>query len=91
MTPANLDSVLDSGAKLVGVNNRNLHTMQVDLGHCLDVHQSIPDEIVFVGESGIKTNQDAERLRCAGIDAMLVGESLMRQDDILQAGKILIR
>ena len=88
--PTNLESVLASGAKLVGVNNRNLHTMQVDLGHCLEVHNSIPEEIVFVGESGIKTNQDAERLRSSGVDAMLVGESLMRQDDILLAVKSLL-
>ncbi len=88
--PANLDSVLASGAKLVGVNNRNLHTMTVDLAHCLEVHQSIPDEIVFVGESGIKTHDDAQRLRASGVDAMLVGESLMRQDDILHAVKSLL-
>ena len=80
--PTNLPAVLDAGARLVGVNNRNLHTFEVDLEHCVRVHQQIPNDVVFVGESGIKTHADAERLRAAGVDAMLVGESLMRQPEI---------
>lgn len=89
--PANLPAVLASGAKLVGVNNRNLHTMKVDLGHCLTVHEEVPKDIIFVGESGIKTHEDAKRLESAGIDAMLVGESLMRQADIGKAVDQLLR
>lgn len=89
--PENLRPVLDSGAKLVGVNNRNLHTFEVDLEHCIRLHEELPDEIVFVGESGIRTHDDAERLRTAGVDAMLVGESLMRQADIGAAVDALLR
>lgn len=78
----NLPAVLACGPKLVGVNNRDLHTMTVDLGHCIRLREQIPAEVIFVGESGVKTHADAQRLRSAGIDAMLVGESLMRQPDL---------
>ena len=89
--PENLEAVLNAGTQLVGVNNRNLHTFEVDLEHCIRLHEQAPDDIVFVGESGIKTYEDAERLRTAGIDAMLVGESLMRQTDIGAAVEALLR
>jgi indole-3-glycerol phosphate synthase len=80
--PANLPRVLEAGATLVGVNNRNLHTFEVDLEHTIRMRKEIPDECVLVGESGIKTHADVERLEAAGVDAILVGESLMRQADI---------
>ena len=80
--PANLPRVLEAGATLVGVNNRNLHTFEVDLDHTLRMRPEIPDDCVLVGESGIKTRGDVERLESAGVDAILVGESLMRQADI---------
>lgn len=80
--PANLDAVLAAGARLVGVNNRNLHTFEVDLGHTLAIRQQIPKDVVLVGESGIKTRDDVVRLETAGVDAILVGESLMREPDI---------
>lgn len=81
----NLDSVLAAGATVVGVNNRNLHTFEVDLNHSLRLCRELPENIVFVSESGIRTRQDVELLEAAGVDAMLVGESLMRQADIGQA------
>jgi len=80
--PANLPRVLEAGATLVGVNNRNLHTFEVDLEHTLRMRKEIPDDCVLVGESGIKTHADVKRLEAAGVDAILVGESLMRQADI---------
>jgi len=80
--PANLPRVLAAGATLLGVNNRNLHTFEVDLQHTLQMRQAIPDECLLVGESGIKTRADALLLEQAGVDAMLVGESLMRQPNI---------
>ncbi|MEM8946119.1 MAG: indole-3-glycerol phosphate synthase TrpC [Planctomycetota bacterium] len=80
--PENLDRVLEAGATLIGVNNRNLHTFEVDLQHTLRMRQTIPDECVLVGESGIKTRADVELLEAAGVQAILVGESLMRQPDI---------
>jgi len=77
----NLPRVLDLGATLVGVNNRNLKTMTTDLGHVLALRQQVPDDVVLVAESGIKTRADVERLEAAGIHAMLVGESLLKQPD----------
>jgi indole-3-glycerol phosphate synthase len=80
--PANLSRVLEAGATLIGVNNRNLHTFEVDLGRTIRLRQQIPDDCVLVGESGIKTPADVERLESADVDAILVGESLMREADI---------
>lgn len=83
--PDNLRRVFDAGATLIGINNRNLHTFEVDLEHTLRLRSRIPDECVLVAESGIHTRADVERLEAAGVDAMLVGESLMRQADIAVA------
>jgi indole-3-glycerol phosphate synthase len=80
--PANLPRVLGIGAQLVGVNNRDLRTFQVDLDHTLRLRQQIPADRTVVGESGIATRADAARLDAAGVQAMLVGESLMRHADI---------
>lgn len=80
--PENLQRVFDAGATLIGINNRNLHTFEVDLAHTIRMRELVPDECVLVGESGIKTHADVERLQSAGVDAILVGESLMREPDI---------
>jgi len=88
--PANLPRVLDAGATLIGVNNRNLHTFEVDLQHTLRLRRDIPGECLLVGESGIKTRADVELLEQAGVDAMLVGETLMRQADIGLAVDVLL-
>jgi indole-3-glycerol phosphate synthase len=83
--PQNLPRVLAAGATLVGVNNRDLKSFQVDLGHSLRLRPQIPAECVFVSESGIDSRADVLRLQEAGIEAMLVGESLMREADIGRA------
>ncbi|MHB8900661.1 MAG: indole-3-glycerol phosphate synthase TrpC [Thermoguttaceae bacterium] len=80
--PANLPRVLATGARLIGVNNRNLHTFEVDIEHTLRLRDRIPSDRAVVGESGIRTRQDALRLEAAGVKAMLVGETLMREPDI---------
>lgn len=80
--PENLQRVFDAGATLIGINNRNLHTFEVDLDHTIRMRERVPDECVLVGESGIKTPADVERLQAAGVDAILVGETLMREPDI---------
>jgi indole-3-glycerol phosphate synthase len=79
---ANVERVLDAGARLIGVNNRDLKTFEVDLEHTIRMRSKIPRDCVLVGESGIHSRTDAERLERAGVDAMLVGEHLMRQDDV---------
>lgn len=79
---ANLPRVLDSGAQLVGINNRDLKTFSTNLEHTLRLRDRIPPGVVLVSESGIRTRADALRLEAAGVSAILVGESLMRQPDI---------
>ena len=86
----NLPRVLDLGATLVGINNRNLKTMTTDLDHVLRLCERVPADVVLVAESGIKTRTDVERLEAAGIGAMLVGESLLRQPDPGQAAAKLL-
>ncbi len=87
----NLSRVLDLGATLVGVNNRNLKTMTTDLDHVLRLRERVPADVVLVAESGIKTRADVERLELAGIAAMLVGESLLKQPDPGAAAALLLR
>jgi indole-3-glycerol phosphate synthase len=76
---AELDAALASGAEIVGVNNRNLHTFEVTLDTSLRLLEKIPAGVVKVAESGIESRQDV--LRLAGYDAFLVGEHLMRSLD----------
>lgn len=86
----NLDAVLDTGAPLIGVNNRNLRTFETNLQHCLDVGAKLPLDRLLVAESGIHTPEDARRVAIGGAHAMLVGESLMRQDDVRLATRRLL-
>jgi indole-3-glycerol phosphate synthase len=79
---ANLVRVLFLGAQLVGVNNRDLHTFEVDLGQTLRLREHVPDDVVLVAESGIRSRADVERLEAAGVQAMLVGESLLARPDV---------
>ena len=85
-----LPLVLSSKAPLVGVNNRDLNTFEVDLGHVVRMRNQIPKEITLVGESGIASRTDATYLQDNHIDAMLVGESLMRKADIEKAVRELL-
>jgi len=80
--PENLPRVLATGARLVGINNRDLRTFQTDLAHTIRLRPQISGDRIVVGESGIRTRADVERLQAAGVAAILVGESLMRQPDI---------
>jgi len=75
---AELDRALAAGCDMIGVNNRNLHAFQVDLNTSLQLAKRIPASVVKVAESGIESADDIARLRDAGFDAFLIGESLMR-------------
>jgi indole-3-glycerol phosphate synthase len=77
-----LPRVLDSGATLVGINNRDLRTFTTRLDHTLDLLPHIPNSVAVVSESGIRTAADMRTLAAAGVQAVLVGESLMRSPDI---------
>jgi indole-3-glycerol phosphate synthase len=76
-----LEALGESGADAIGVNNRNLKTFEVRLETSLELVSRIPTGVVRVAESGIFTSADLTRLRRAGFDAFLIGESLMRQPD----------
>ncbi len=76
-----LDGALVAGATLVGINNRDLATFTVKLQTTLDLLKDIPDDRIVVSESGIMTRDDVLALQKAGADAILVGESLMREED----------
>jgi indole-3-glycerol phosphate synthase len=76
-----LQRAVDSGAALIGVNNRDLRTFKIDLATSENLAAQIPDDVIKVAESGISTHADVERLRAAGFHAFLVGESLLRQND----------
>jgi indole-3-glycerol phosphate synthase len=98
-TPDELDRTLhvlgESGADAIGVNNRDLKTFQVRMETSLELVARIPSFVVRVAESGIARAEDIDRLRTAGFDAFLIGESLMRQPDpgaalaaLLAAGRV---
>ena len=78
-------SALAAGAHIVGVNNRNLKDFTVDIGTSLRLREQVPPDILFVAESGIRTAADVAALRDQGINAVLVGEQLMRAADKREA------
>ena len=79
--PENLPRVLDSGADLVGINNRNLSTFQTDIRHTFGLADRIPPHVCLVSESGIRTREDVLQLEQVGVKAVLIGETLMRAPD----------
>jgi indole-3-glycerol phosphate synthase len=78
----NLPRVLDSGARLIGINNRDLRTFETRLEHTLELVSRVPADCCLVSESGIRTHDDVRRLQAAGVRAVLVGETFMRSPDI---------
>lgn len=78
-------TALNAGARIIGVNNRNLQDFTVDLDTCVRLRSFVPRDRIFVAESGIKDGADIEVLRQAGADAVLIGEALMRAQDKAKA------
>lgn len=80
--PDNLKRVLSLSPALLGINNRDLKSFVTDLAHSVRLKARVPDDVLVVSESGIHDRSDVDRLQAAGIDAMLVGETLMRAEDM---------
>ena len=76
-----VDMALEAGARIIGVNNRNLRDFSVDTENSRRLREQIPAEVLFVSESGVRTAADAAALREIGADAVLVGEAMMRAKD----------
>ena len=77
-TLGELERALDADAQIVGINNRDLATFEVDLGVTERLSEEIPDEVTLISESGLRTRADLERIKKCGVDAVLMGEALMR-------------
>lgn len=79
-----LDRALETDAKIIGINNRNLATFEVDLSVTERLSEQVPNDVLLVSESGIKSAEDVARVKACGVNAVLIGEALMRG----QAGAI---
>ncbi len=74
-------TAISCGARIIGVNNRNLKDFTVDTDNSRRLRELVPEDIIFVSESGVKTAEDVRALRAAGVNAVLIGETLMRAED----------
>lgn len=86
-----IKTALGVSARIVGINNRNLQTFSTDVGHTLQLASFVPDDILLVSESGIHTATDVDLLAAVGTDAVLVGESLVRDRDPAKKIQELVR
>lgn len=80
-TKQEIQSAIKAGARIIGVNNRNLNDFTVDLNNSIRLRRFVPRDILFVAESGIKTRYDIIRLEDAGVNGVLIGETMMRSHD----------
>ena len=81
ITLSHIQMAVRAGARIIGVNNRNLKTFEVDINNCIRQRKHIPSDILFVAESGIKSREDVAALEKGGVDGVLIGETLMRSPD----------
>ena len=84
-----IKTAINCGARMIGVNNRNLKDFSVDSSNSLKLRDSVPENIIFVSESGIKTRDDIVKAEQSGVDAVLIGETLMKSPDKAETMKIL--
>jgi indole-3-glycerol phosphate synthase len=77
-----VETALEAGARIIGINNRNLKTLRVDTGTTLELKELIPGDRVIVSESGYRSRADLRVLEEAGVQAVLIGEGIMRADDV---------
>lgn len=80
-TEQEVERAMQAGARIIGVNNRNLQTFEVDVMNSVRLRELVPGEILFISESGIRSEKDTRQLYRNGTDAVLIGETLMRAPD----------
>ncbi len=90
-TAEELERVLALNPRIVGVNNRNLQTFEVDFDNTARLRKMIPSDVVVVGESGLKSGKDVAAMKAIGVDAILVGETLVKSKDTLSMAKSLVK
>lgn len=76
-----IQKAIEAGARMIGVNNRDLKTFTVDIRNSERLRKLVPDNILFIAESGIKTNADINRLRKANVNGVLIGETFMKAEN----------
>ena len=76
-----IEMAIEAGARVIGVNNRNLKNFSVDIGNSAKLRKLVPKDVIFVAESGIKTREDIIAVEQEEVDAVLIGETLMRAED----------
>lgn len=76
-----IKKAISAGARIIGVNNRNLKTFEVNINNSINLRKYVPDEILFVSESGIKTREDIIELEKNNVNAVLIGETFMKSND----------
>lgn len=77
-----VEKAIKAGARIIGVNNRNLKTFDVDINNCIELRSGVPDDIIFVSESGITNSDDIKLLKKNNINSVLIGEALMKSKNI---------
>ncbi|MDD4112140.1 MAG: indole-3-glycerol-phosphate synthase TrpC, partial [Herbinix sp.] len=80
-TAAEIEKAVEAGARIIGVNNRNLQTFEVDIENSIRLRELVPRDIIYVAESGIRTREDIQMLQSASINAVLMGEAFMRSEN----------
>ena len=80
-TEEEIESAVKAGARIIGINNRNLKTFEVDINTSIRLRKFVPNGILFISESGIRTKEDIDKLKANGINIVLIGETLMRSKD----------
>ena len=90
-TEEELERVLPLKPDVIGVNNRNLQTFEVDFANTGRLRAMIPEEIVVIGESGLKTAEDVQQMQALGVDAILVGETLVKSRDTYKTARTLVQ
>ena len=88
-TSTEMERAIDAGAEIIGINNRDLATFTVDLGVTEKLSEEVQDDVVLVSESGIKTTSDVARVKACGVDAILIGEALMRGQLSIEAIRVI--